>query len=116
MTRLEIDSLASPPNPPQVALESANESFHAKAGRLRLLHALEKLQGNALFAKLQAKLDQLQATERGFQRIRELTGLTDVGGLVCSRYGETTLINVGGGGGLLRAPRSSMRIFRIRNW
>lgn len=39
---------------------------------------LEKLVGNHLQAKMQEQVEQSQATESGFFRIREVTGLVDV--------------------------------------
>merc|ERR1719421_2686717 len=62
----------------EVALEGANEAFNASAGRLRKLFAIEKLQGNCLQKIIFEQVEKSQATEDGFQKIREVTGLTDV--------------------------------------
>merc|ERR1719386_555552 len=62
----------------EVALEAANEAFHASAGRLRKLYAVEKLAGNCLQKITFEQVERSQATEDGFQKIREVTGLTDV--------------------------------------
>ncbi|CAD7960599.1 unnamed protein product [Amoebophrya sp. A25] len=61
-----------------LALEAGSESFHFRAGRLRKLWALEKLQGNYLQKVIFSQVEKSQETEEGFQKIRELTGLTDV--------------------------------------
>merc|ERR1719316_1714873 len=61
-----------------VALEAANEAFQASAGRLRKLWAIEKLAGNCLQKIIFEQVEKSQATEDGFQKIREVTGLTDV--------------------------------------
>merc|ERR1719276_314249 len=61
-----------------VALEAANEAFNASAGRLRKLYAVEKLAGNCLQRITFEQVERSQTTEEGFQRIREVTGLTDV--------------------------------------
>merc|ERR1719482_501055 len=61
-----------------VALEAANEAFNASAGRLRTMWALEKLSGNCLQKVIFEQVEHSQATEDGFQKIREVTGLTDV--------------------------------------
>jgi chromosome segregation ATPase len=61
-----------------VALEAANEAFNASAGRLRTMWALEKLSGNCLQKVIFEQVEQSQMTEDGFQKIREVTGLTDV--------------------------------------
>merc|ERR1719181_2749671 len=62
----------------EVALDAANEAFNASAGRLRKLHAVEKLAGNCLQKVTFEQVERSQMTEEGFQRIREVTGLTDV--------------------------------------
>jgi len=62
----------------EVALEAANEAFNASAGRLRKLWAVEKLAGNCLQKIIYEQVEKSQATEDGFQKIREVTGLTDV--------------------------------------
>merc|ERR1719160_2421486 len=62
----------------EVALDAANEAFNASAGRLRKLYAVEKLAGNFLQKITFEQVERSQATEEGFQRIREVTGLTDV--------------------------------------
>merc|ERR1719453_1779422 len=62
----------------EVALEAANEAFQASAGRLRKLYAVEKLAGNCLQKIIFEQVEKSQATEDGFQKIREVTGLTDV--------------------------------------
>merc|ERR550537_141489 len=62
----------------EVALEAANEAFNATAGRLRKLYAIEKLGGNCLQKITFEQVEKSQATEDGFQKIREVTGLTDV--------------------------------------
>jgi hypothetical protein len=62
----------------EVALEAANEAFQGSAGRLRKLYAVEKLAGNCLQKITFDQVEKSQATEDGFQKIREVTGLTDV--------------------------------------
>jgi hypothetical protein len=62
----------------EVALEAANEAFNASAGRLRKLYAIEKLAGNCLQRITYQQVERSQATENGFQQIRDVTGLTDV--------------------------------------
>ncbi|KAF4661147.1 hypothetical protein FOL47_006804 [Perkinsus chesapeaki] len=62
----------------EVALEAANEAFNASAGRLRKLWVMEKLTGNCLQKIMVEQVQKSQATEDGFQRIREVTGLNDV--------------------------------------
>jgi hypothetical protein len=62
----------------EVALDAANEAFNASAGRLRKLYAVEKLAGNCLQKITFEQVERSQVTEEGFQRIREVTGLTDV--------------------------------------
>eukprot|EP00927_Polykrikos_kofoidii_P036014 TRINITY_DN30465_c0_g1_i1.p1 TRINITY_DN30465_c0_g1~~TRINITY_DN30465_c0_g1_i1.p1 ORF type:complete len:700 (-),score=131.53 TRINITY_DN30465_c0_g1_i1:200-2242(-) len=62
----------------EVAMEAATEAFQASAGRLRKLYAIEKLTGSCLQKVIFEQAEQSQATEDGFQRIREVTGLTDV--------------------------------------
>merc|ERR1719321_1152596 len=62
----------------EVALEAANEAFQSSAGRLRKLYAVEKLAGNCLQKIIFEQVEKSQATEDGFQKIREVTGLTDV--------------------------------------
>merc|ERR1719335_1390327 len=62
----------------EVALEAANEAFQASAGRLRKIWAIEKLAGNCLQKIIFEQVEKSQATEDGFQQIREVTGLTDV--------------------------------------
>merc|ERR1719160_353349 len=62
----------------EVALEAANEAFNASAGRLRKIWAIEKLAGNCLQKIIFEQVERSQATEDGFQKIREVTGLTDV--------------------------------------
>jgi hypothetical protein len=61
-----------------VALDAANEAFNASAGRLRKIYAVEKLAGNCLQKVNFDQLERSAQTEDGFQRIREVTGLTDV--------------------------------------
>jgi len=61
-----------------VALQAANEAFNASAGRLRKLYAIEKLCGNCLQKITFEQVERSQNTEDGFQKIREVTGLTDV--------------------------------------
>ncbi|CAE7276436.1 Lipase [Symbiodinium pilosum] len=61
-----------------IALEAATEAFEATAGRYRKIYAIEKLTGNCLQRLTFDQAEQSQATEDGFQRIREVTGLTDV--------------------------------------
>merc|ERR1719375_1770934 len=62
----------------EVALEAANEAFQGSAGRLRKLYAVEKLAGNCLQKITFDQVEKSQTTEDGFQKIREVTGLTDV--------------------------------------
>merc|ERR1719161_1850153 len=62
----------------EVALEAANEAFQGSAGRLRKLYAVEKLAGNCLQKITFEQVEKSQAMEDGFQKIREVTGLTDV--------------------------------------
>lgn len=62
----------------EVALDAANEAFNASAGRLRKLYAVEKLAGNCLQNVTSEQIERSQTTEDGFQKIREVTGLTDV--------------------------------------
>merc|ERR1719240_1108430 len=62
----------------EVALSAANEAFQGSAGRLRKLYAVEKLAGNCLQKITFEQVERSQATEDGFQKIREVTGLTDV--------------------------------------
>merc|ERR1719361_755891 len=62
----------------EVALDAANEAFNASAGRLRKLYAVEKLAGNCLQKITFEQVERSQATEDGFQKIREVTGLADV--------------------------------------
>lgn len=62
----------------EVALEAANQAFQATAGRYRKIYAIEKLCGNCLQKHTFEQAEQSQATEDGFQKIREVTGLTDV--------------------------------------
>jgi hypothetical protein len=62
----------------EVAVDAANEAFNASAGRLRKLFAIEKLVGNSLQYMSLQQAERSMSTEEGFQRIREVTGLTDV--------------------------------------
>merc|ERR1719274_401953 len=62
----------------EVSREAANEAFNASAGRLKKLWAVEKLGGNCLQKIIFEQVEKSQATEDGFQKIREVTGLTDV--------------------------------------
>jgi len=62
----------------EVAMEAATEAFEATAGRYRKIYAIEKLTGNCLQKLTFEQAEQSQVTEDGFQRIREVTGLTDV--------------------------------------
>lgn len=62
----------------EVAMEAASEAFQATAGRFRKIYAIEKLTGNCLQKMIIVQAERSQATEDGFQRIREVTGLTDV--------------------------------------
>merc|ERR1719160_297022 len=62
----------------EVALEAANEAFQASAGRLRKIYAVEKLAGNCLQKIIFEQVEKSQTMEDGFQKIREVTGLTDV--------------------------------------
>jgi len=61
-----------------VAMEAANEAFQATAGRYWKIYAIEKLTGNCLQKITFEQLEHSQQTEDGFQKIREVTGLTDV--------------------------------------
>merc|ERR1712232_693610 len=61
-----------------VALDAANEAFNASAGRLRKIYAVEKLAGNCLQKVTFEQVERSAQTEDGFQKIREVTGLTDV--------------------------------------
>jgi hypothetical protein len=62
----------------EVAVDAANEAFNASAGRLRKLLAIEKLVGNLLQYNSLLQVERSYSTEEGFQKIREVTGLTDV--------------------------------------
>eukprot|EP00443_Scrippsiella_acuminata_P071722 CAMPEP_0115564336 /NCGR_PEP_ID=MMETSP0271-20121206/102502_1 /TAXON_ID=71861 /ORGANISM="Scrippsiella trochoidea, Strain CCMP3099" /LENGTH=425 /DNA_ID=CAMNT_0002998581 /DNA_START=33 /DNA_END=1308 /DNA_ORIENTATION=- len=62
----------------EIALDAANEAFQATAGRYRKIYAVEKLTSNCLQKRTFEQAEQSQATEDGFQKIREVTGLTDV--------------------------------------
>jgi len=62
----------------EVAMEAASEAFHAMAGRFRKIYAIEKLTGNCLQKIIFEQAATSQETEDGFQKIREVTGLTDV--------------------------------------
>merc|ERR1719198_2890622 len=62
----------------EVAMDAASEAFHAMAGRFRKIYAIEKLTGNCLQKIIFEQAATSQATEDGFQKIREVTGLTDV--------------------------------------
>jgi hypothetical protein len=62
----------------EVAMEAASEAFYAMAGRFRKIYAIEKLTGNCLQKIIFEQAEQSQTTEDGFQKIREVTGLTDV--------------------------------------
>merc|ERR1719504_91167 len=62
----------------EVSREAANEAFNASAGRLKKLWAIEKLGGNCLQKVIYEQVEKSQVTEDGFQKIREVTGLTDV--------------------------------------
>mmetsp|Transcript_51510 Transcript_51510/g.92528 ORF Transcript_51510/g.92528 Transcript_51510/m.92528 type:complete len:543 (+) Transcript_51510:44-1672(+) len=62
----------------EVALEAATEAFESTAGRYRKIYAIEKLTGNCLQKLTFEQAEQSQATEDGFQKIREVTGLADV--------------------------------------
>jgi len=62
----------------EVRLAAANEAFNTSAGRLRKLYAIEKLQGNCLQKISFEQVELSQTTENGFQKIRDVTGLTDV--------------------------------------
>jgi len=62
----------------EVALDAVNEAFNASAGRLRKLYAVEKLAGNYLQKITYEQVEHSQTVEDGFQKIREVTGLTDV--------------------------------------
>mmetsp|Transcript_72292 Transcript_72292/g.130088 ORF Transcript_72292/g.130088 Transcript_72292/m.130088 type:complete len:593 (+) Transcript_72292:138-1916(+) len=62
----------------ETALMAATEAFEGTAGRFRKTYAIEKLTGNCLQKLTFEQAEQSQATEDGFQKIREVTGLTDV--------------------------------------
>jgi hypothetical protein len=62
----------------EVAMEAASEAFHVMAGRFRKIYAIEKLTGNCLQRIIFEQAEYSQETEDGFQKIREVTGLTDV--------------------------------------
>merc|ERR1712129_119415 len=62
----------------EVAKNAANEAFNASAGRLRKLYAVEKLAGNCLQKITFEQVEHSQSVEDGFQKIREVSGLTDV--------------------------------------
>jgi len=62
----------------EIAREAASEAFQATAGRYRKIYAIEKLTGNCLQKIAYEQAEHSQATEDGFQKIREVTGLTDV--------------------------------------
>jgi len=62
----------------EVALTAANQAFNDSAGRLRKLCAIEKLASNQLQKTTIEQVEHSQKTEDGFQKIREVTGLTDV--------------------------------------
>eukprot|EP00747_Dinoflagellata_sp_TGD_P135086 gnl/TRDRNA2_/TRDRNA2_175419_c2_seq2.p1 gnl/TRDRNA2_/TRDRNA2_175419_c2~~gnl/TRDRNA2_/TRDRNA2_175419_c2_seq2.p1 ORF type:complete len:661 (+),score=146.55 gnl/TRDRNA2_/TRDRNA2_175419_c2_seq2:53-1984(+) len=62
----------------EVAMQAATEAFDASAGRLRKIFAIEKLTGNYLQKVIFDQAEHSQVTEDGFQKIREVTGLTDV--------------------------------------
>lgn len=61
-----------------VASEAAGEAFQATAGRFWKIYAVEKLVGNCLQKIGFEQLEQSHVTEEAFQKIREVTGLTDV--------------------------------------
>uniref|UniRef100_A0A7S4R9N8 Uncharacterized protein n=1 Tax=Alexandrium monilatum TaxID=311494 RepID=A0A7S4R9N8_9DINO len=61
-----------------VAAEAAGEAFKATAGRFWKIYALEKLTGNCLQKITFEQLEQSQMVEDGFQKMREVTGLSDV--------------------------------------
>jgi len=62
----------------KTAEKAAQEAFESSAGRLRKLYAIEKLAGNCLQKITFEQVERSQTTEDGFQKIREVTGLTDV--------------------------------------
>mmetsp|Transcript_68940 Transcript_68940/g.213858 ORF Transcript_68940/g.213858 Transcript_68940/m.213858 type:complete len:593 (-) Transcript_68940:102-1880(-) len=62
----------------EIAMEAANEAFQVTAGRYWKIYAVEKLTGNCLQKITFEQLERSQMTEDGFQKIREVTGLTDV--------------------------------------
>mmetsp|Transcript_65324 Transcript_65324/g.156152 ORF Transcript_65324/g.156152 Transcript_65324/m.156152 type:complete len:614 (-) Transcript_65324:24-1865(-) len=62
----------------EVAMEAASEAFQSIAGRYQKIFTIEKLVGNCLQKIIFEQAEQSQATEDGFQKIREVTGLTDV--------------------------------------
>lgn len=62
----------------EVAKDAATEAFQAIAGRYQKLYAIEKLTGNYLQQVTFLQSEQSRATEDGFQKIREVTGLSDV--------------------------------------
>jgi len=62
----------------EVAMEAATEAFQSTAGRFRKIYAIEKLTGSCLQKIIMEQAEQNQTTEDGFQKIREVTGLTDV--------------------------------------
>lgn len=61
-----------------VALDAAREAFELTASRFRKIYAIEKLTGNCLQKITFEQAEHSQSTENGFQRIREVTGLTEV--------------------------------------
>uniref|UniRef100_A0A0G4FKS0 Uncharacterized protein n=1 Tax=Chromera velia CCMP2878 TaxID=1169474 RepID=A0A0G4FKS0_9ALVE len=62
----------------EVALDAATEAFNASAGKLRKMLAFEKITGSTLQQIIYEQVERSQATEDAFQKIREVTGLTDV--------------------------------------
>lgn len=62
----------------EVAMEAASEAFQAMSGRFRKIYAIEKLTGNCLQKIIFEQAENSQKTEDGFQKIREVTGLSDV--------------------------------------
>lgn len=62
----------------EVALEAATKAFEATLGQYRKLFAIERLTGNYLQKIAFEEAERSQATEDGFQKIREVTGLSDV--------------------------------------
>ncbi|CAD7950939.1 unnamed protein product, partial [Amoebophrya sp. A25] len=62
----------------EVANEAAREAVNVSKGRLRKMWAVERLAGNCLQKIMFEQVERSQATEDGFQRIREVTGLQDV--------------------------------------